>query len=154
MTEDSFKAIATNRRARHEYHIEEVLEAGIALTGTEIKSVRAGRVNIQDAYVTNRNGEMWVQNMHISPYDPGHREQHEPLRHRKLLMHKRQIEQWSEEVQRKGYTIIALRMYLKRGRAKLEIALGKGKKLYDKRQVIAERDSQRRIDRALADRGR
>jgi SsrA-binding protein len=154
MAEDSIKVVATNRRARHEFAIEETLEVGIVLTGTEIKSVRAGRVNIQDAYVTPKAGEMWALNMHISPYDPGHREQHEPLRPRKLLMHKRQIEKWAEEVQRKGLTIVALRMYLKRGRAKMEVALAKGKKLYDKRQDIAEKDAQRRIDRALADRRR
>ena len=154
MADDSIKVVSTNRRARHEYHIEETLEVGIVLTGTEIKSVRAGRVNIQDAYVTAKEGEMWALNMHISPYDPGHREQHEPLRPRKLLMHKREIAKWAEEVQRKGFTIVALRMYLKRGRAKLEIALAKGKKLYDKRQNIAERDAQRRIDRAMAERRR
>jgi SsrA-binding protein len=154
MADESFKVIATNRRARHEFAIEETLEVGIVLTGTEIKSVRGGRVNIQDTYVAARDGEMWAHNMHISPYDPGRREQHEPLRPRKLLMHKRQIIQWAEEVQRKGYTIIALRMYLKRGRAKMEIALAKGKKLYDKRQDIAERDAKRRIDRALAERRR
>jgi SsrA-binding protein len=154
MAEDSFKVVATNRRARHEYAIEEILEVGVVLTGTEIKSVRAGHVNIQDAYVTPKAGEMWALNMHISPYDPGHREQHEPLRPRKLLMHKRQIEKWGEEVQRKGLTIIALRMYLKRGRAKMEIALARGKKLYDKRQDIAEKDAQRRMDRAMAERRR
>jgi SsrA-binding protein len=152
MTDDGFKIVATNRKARHEYHIEETLEVGMILTGTEIKSIRAGRVSLQEAYVTPRNGEMYIINMHISPYDPGQREQHEPLRPRKLLMHRREIINWSEDTQRRGFTIIPLRLYLKRGRAKLEIALAKGKKLYDKRQSIAEKDAKRRIDRALSER--
>lgn len=152
MADDRFKVVATNRKARHEYHIEETLEVGIILTGTEIKSIRAGRVSLQEAYVTPRDSEMWIVNMHISPYDPGQREQHEPLRARKLLMHRREIENWSDDAQRRGFTIIPLRLYLKRGRAKLEIALAKGKKLYDKRQSIAEKDAKRRIDRALNER--
>lgn len=151
MAEDKIKVIATNRKARHEYHIEETLEAGLILTGTEIKSVRAGRISIQEAYITAKGDEMWVLNMHISPYDPGHREQHDPLRPRKLLMHRREIENWSEDIQRKGYTVIPMRLYLKRGRAKMEIALAKGKKLYDKRQDIAAKDAKRRIDRALSE---
>lgn len=153
MTDDGFKVIAQNRKARHEYNIEETLEAGIVLTGTEIKSIRAGHISLQEAHVINRNGEMWVLNMHISAYDPGHREQHEPLRPRKLLMHRKEIANWSDDIQRKGFTIIPLRLYLKRGRAKLEIALAKGKKLYDKRQDIAAKDAKRRIDRALNERG-
>jgi SsrA-binding protein len=151
MAEDKIKVIATNRKARHEYHIEETLEAGLILTGTEIKSIRAGHISIQEAYITAKGNEMWVLNMHISPYDPGHREQHDPLRPRKLLMHRREIENWSEDIQRKGYTVIPMRLYLKRGRAKIEIALAKGKKLYDKRQDIAAKDAKRRIDRALSE---
>jgi SsrA-binding protein len=152
MTDDGIKVVATNRKARHEYHIDETLEAGIVLTGTEIKSIRAGHISLQEAYVVNREGEMWIVNMHISPYDPGHREQHEPLRPRKLLMHRRQIAKWTDDLQRKGLTIIPLRLYLKKGRAKLEIALAKGKKLYDKRQDLAAKDAKRRIDRALNER--
>ena len=149
MRNDNVKIVATNRKAHHEYHIEETLEAGLVLTGTEIKSIRAGRVNIREAYVAPRNGEMWVLGMHIAQYDPAHRENHEPLRPRKLLMHQREIDRWAAAAQQKGYTIVPLRLYLHRGRAKLEIGLAKGKKLYDKREAIAERDSERRIRRAL-----
>lgn len=155
MPEDSHvKVIATNRKARHEYHLQDSLEVGIALTGTEIKSIRAGHANIQEAYVAAEHGELWIHNMYIAPYDPGHRENHEPRRPRKLLAHRREIDKLGEMVQQKGFTIIPLRLYLIRGRAKLEIALAKGKKLYDKRQAIAERDAQRRIDRALTERHR
>lgn len=152
MPEDNgLKLIATNRRARHEYHIEETLEVGVVLTGTEIKSIRAGHASVQDAYVSPEHGELWIQNLYIAPYDPGKRESHEPRRPRKLLAHRREIEKLAEAVQQKGLTIIALRLYLKRGRAKLEIALAKGKKLFDKRQSIAERDAKSRIERALSD---
>ncbi len=154
MPEDGIKVIATNRKARHEYHIEDTLEAGLVLTGTEIKSIRAGHANIQEAYVAPQNNELWVLNMYIATYDPAHRENHEPRRPRKLLAHRREIDKWSDSAQQRGYTIIPLRLYLKRGRAKLEIALAKGKKLYDKRQSIAKRDAQRRIDRELAVRRR
>ncbi len=152
MSEDHIKVITTNRRARHEYTIEDVLEAGMVLTGTEIKSIRAGHVSIQEAYVIHRDGEMWVLNMHIAQYDPAHRANHDPLRPRKLLMHRHEIDRWSAAAQQKGYTIIPLRLYLRRGRAKLEIGLAKGKKLYDKRQAIAERETKRRIRRALKER--
>ncbi len=149
MAEDSIKIIATNRKARHEYTIEDTLEAGLVLTGTEIKSIRAGRANIQEAYVVVLEGELWVLNMHISLYDPGHKENHEPLRPRKLLMHRREINRWADQVQQRGYTLIPLRLYLRRGRAKLEVALARGKKLYDKRQSISERETRRHIDREL-----
>lgn len=151
MAEESVKVVATNRKARHEYHIEDTLEVGLVLRGTEIKSIRAGRVSLQEAFVTHQEGEMWVLNMHISPYDPAHRQNHEPLRPRKLLMHRREIRRWSELAQQRGYTIVPLRLYLRRGRAKLEIALARGKKLYDKRETLARRDDQRRIERALSD---
>lgn len=153
MPEEHIKVVTTNRKARHEYHIEEVLEAGLVLTGTEIKAIRDGRASIQEAYIQARSDEMWVLNMHIGQYEPAHRENHEPLRPRKLLMHRREIENWAEAVQSKGYTIIPLRLYLRDSRAKLEIALARGKKLYDKRQDIAKRDAKRRIDRALGERG-
>lgn len=154
MKEDGIKVIATNRKARHNYHINNTLEAGIVLTGTEIKSIRAGRISLQEAYVAHRDGEMWVLGMHIAAYEPASRENHNPVRPRKLLMHRREINRWADAVQQKGHTIIPLRLYLKRGRAKLEIGLAKGKRQYDKRQDIAKRDAQRRIDRALSDRKR
>jgi SsrA-binding protein len=149
MATENVKVIATNRKARHQYFIEESLEAGLVLTGTEIKSIRAGHVSIQEAYVAERQGELWVLNMHIAQYDPAHRDNHDPLRPRKLLMHRREIDRWSADVQRKGYTIVVLRVYLSRGRAKIEIGLAKGKKQHDKRQTIAKRESERRIRRTL-----
>ncbi len=151
MHEEGIKVISTNRKARHDYHIEDTLEAGLVLTGTEIKSIRAGHVSLREAYVTPHEDEMWVINMHIAPYEPAHRENHEPRRPRKLLMHRREIDRWTDRAQQRGYTIVPLRLYLRRGRAKLEIGLARGKKLYDKRQAIAKRESQRRIDRALRD---
>ncbi len=154
MTADNVKVITRNRKARHEYHIEETLEAGMVLTGTEIKSIRAGHASIQEAFVQERDGEMWVVNMHIAQYDPAHRDNHDPLRPRKLLMHRREIERWAAAAQAKGYTIVPLELYLRRGRAKLLIGLAKGKKLYDKRQAIAERDAERRVRRAISERRR
>ncbi len=151
MNQDSVKVISTNRKARFEYFIEDTLEAGIVLTGTEIKSIRAGHVSLQESYVAHEHDELWILGMHIAPYDPAHRENHEPLRARKLLLHDYEIRHWSERAQQRGYTIIPLRLYLRRGRAKLEIGLAKGKKLYDKRQAIAKRDAGRNIDRALSD---
>jgi SsrA-binding protein len=151
VSENGIKIITTNRKARHEYHIHDTLEAGLVLTGTEIKSIRAGHVSIQEAYVTHRNGEMWLVGMHIAPYEPADRENHDVLRPRKLLMHAREIARWADDVQQKGFTIVPLRIYLRRGRAKVEIALVRGKKLYDKRQTLAKKDSQRRMDRALSD---
>ena len=151
MSEDGIKVITTNRKARHEYHIHDTLEAGLVLTGTEIKSIRAGHVSIQEAYVTYHEGEMWLLGMHIAPYDPADRENHEVRRPRKLLLHAREIDRWADRSQQKGFTIIPLRVYIKRGRAKVEIALARGKKLYDKRQALARKDSERRIDRALSD---
>ena len=148
---DGIKIIARNRKARHEYHIEDQLEAGLELTGTEIKSIRAGQVSLQEAHVRPVNDEMWVIDMYIAPYEPASRENHEARRPRKLLMHRREIDRWTDSVEQKGYTIVPLQMYLVRGRAKLEIGLGKGKKLYDKRSDLAKRDAERRINRALRD---
>jgi SsrA-binding protein len=145
------RTIATNRKARHEYFVEDTLEAGIVLTGTEIKSIRLGRVSLQEAYISSAEGEFWVLNMHIATYEQAHRDNHEPLRPRKLLLHDYEIGKWTEKAQQRGYTIIPLRLYLKRGRAKLEIALAKGKKLYDKREAIARRDAARNVDRVLSD---
>jgi SsrA-binding protein len=151
VSEDGIKVITRNRKARHEYHIHDTLEAGLVLTGTEIKSIRAGHVSIQEAYVNYHGGEMWLLGMHIAPYDPADKENHDVLRPRKLLMHAREINRWADSLQQKGFTIVPLQLYLRRGRAKVEIALARGKKLYDKRQALARKESQRRMDRALSD---
>ncbi|NLY39419.1 MAG: SsrA-binding protein SmpB [Firmicutes bacterium] len=143
------KIISTNRKARHDYHIEETYEAGIVLTGTEVKSVRAARVNLKDSYALVENGELLLYNMHISPYEQGNRFNHDPLRTRKLLMHRVEIRRLAGKVKEKGYALIPLKIYLKRGLVKVELALARGKKLYDKRQAIAERDSRREIERAF-----
>jgi len=147
------KVIATNRKAAHNYHLDERHEAGLVLTGTEIKSIRAGRVNLRDGYAQPRDGELWLFNVHIAPYDPAGRSGHEPCRPRKLLLHRREIDRLVSRVQERGYTIVPLRLYLKGGRAKVEIALARGKRKYDKRQAIAKRDAQREIDRTLKERG-
>lgn len=143
------KTVVTNRRARREYFIEETYEAGLVLTGSEIKSVRAGRANLQDGYVTIRDGEAWLLKSHIAPYRHASDRTYEPKRDRKLLLHRRQINRLAGKVQAKGYTIIPLRLYLRDNLAKVEIALARGKKLYDKRADLAERQAQRDIDRAL-----
>ncbi len=147
------KVIATNRRAAHDYNLEERYEAGLVLTGTEIKSIRAGRVNLKDGYVQPRQGELWLMNVHIAPYDPAGRHfGHDPRRPRKLLLHRREINRLIARVQERGYTIIPTRLYLKNGRAKVEIALARGRRKYDKRRAIAERDARREVERALAGR--
>ncbi len=148
---DPNATLSVNRKARHDFFIDETLEAGLVLTGTEIKSMREGKVNLRDSFVTIRNGEAWVRNMHVTPYEQAstHEEEPEPTRPRKLLLHRRQIQKLDAEISQKGVTIVPLRLYLKNNRAKLEIALARGKKLYDKRDTIAERDSTRQIDRAL-----
>ncbi|HEY68718.1 MAG: SsrA-binding protein [Chloroflexi bacterium] len=148
------KVIATNRKAARDFHLEERHEAGLVLTGTEIKSIRAGRVNLSDGYVQPRNGELWLLNVHIAPYDPSGRYGHEPRRPRKLLLHRREINRLIARVQERGYTIVPVRLYLKDGLAKVEIALARGKRKYDKRQAIAKRDAQREIDRELKERYR
>lgn len=148
--ESGEKLISSNRQARFEYAILETIEAGIALTGTEIKSVRAGKVNLRDAYARIEDGEVWLVGMHISPYEQaGSYFQHDPLRRRKLLLHRREIARLHADLGQKGLTLVPLRLYLKRGRAKIEIGLAKGKKLYDKRDSLAERDSRRDVERAL-----
>ncbi|MCL1916825.1 MAG: SsrA-binding protein SmpB [Peptococcaceae bacterium] len=146
---DGMKIISENRRARHDYFIEEKVEAGIILTGTEIKSIRAGRVNLKDGYAEVDNGEMWLVSVHISPYEQGNRFNHDPLRRRKLLLHRSETAKLNSKVQQKGMTLIPLRLYLVRGMAKIELGLCKGKKLYDKRQDIAARDAKRDMDRNL-----
>ncbi len=143
------RVVATNRKARHEYDIIETYEAGIALTGTEIKSVREGKVNLQDGFVLIKDGEAWLMNVHISPYHHGSLHNHEPRRPRKLLLHKWEINRLAGRVQEKGWTIVPLRMYIKNGWAKVEIALVRGRKKYDKRRKIAEREFQREKERYL-----
>jgi SsrA-binding protein len=142
-------AVATNRKALHDYFVEDSYEAGIALTGTEIKSVRAHRVNLRDGFVQLRNGEAWLVNVHISPYDFGNRENHEPRRERRLLLHHQEIRKLQSKVSERGWTIVPLRMYIKAGRAKVEVALVRGKRLYDKRDAVAERDMDRELQRTI-----
>jgi SsrA-binding protein len=141
--------IATNRRARHEYHVEESLEAGLALTGTEVKSLRAGRVSLGEAYARVEGGEVWLHHLHIPPYEAGNVFNHEPLRRRKLLLHRSQIRRLAGKATQKGYTLIPLRLYFARGLAKVELALARGKKLYDKRAAIGEREARRQAERAM-----
>ena len=142
--------VAENRKARHDYFIEETIEAGIALVGSEIKSVRAGRVNLRESYVRIERGEAWLLNAHISTWpQSGTYFNHEPTRPRKLLLHRNEIERLRGKVEQKGLTLVPLKLYFVRGRAKVEVAVARGKKLYDKREALAERDSQREIERAM-----
>jgi SsrA-binding protein len=145
------KVYASNRKAFHDYHILEQVEAGLALHGTEVKSVRAGRVNLRDAYARLQGGEMWLMNAHVSPYEQGNRWNHEPLRARKLLMHRNEILRLSSEAQRAGGTLVPLSLYDKRGKIKVQLGVAKGKRQYDKRETLAKRDAQRDVDRALSD---
>ncbi len=146
------KIVATNRTATHNYSIEDRFEAGLVLRGTEIKSIRAGQANLREGYVLLRHDELFLANTHIAPYDPAGRGSHTPLRERKLLMHRKEITKIAQKLNERGYTLIPLKIYLKNGRAKIEIALAKGKREYDKRQTIAERDAARQIDRVLKER--
>jgi SsrA-binding protein len=148
-TDSGHKLVAQNRKAAHDYFIEDRFEAGLVLQGSEIKSVRAGRVALKEAYVLVEHGQAFLHNAHIAAYDPAARQGHDPLRSRKLLLHRKEIAKIAEQAAQKGYAIIPLKMYLSKGRAKLEIALARGKKTYDKRDAIAERESQRDIARAL-----
>jgi SsrA-binding protein len=143
--------VARNRRARHEFTIDDTFEAGIVLTGTEIKSVRAGKVNISNAYARIERGEAWLIGADIAPFEGGNRWNHDPKRDRKLLLHRREIDQLLGRTRAKGQTIVPLRMYLSRGRAKLELGLARGKQLHDRRRDIAERESRRHVERELAD---
>jgi SsrA-binding protein len=143
------KVIATNRKAYHNYFIGETYEAGIALTGSEIKSVRAGRVSLGDAYVRPEKGQLWLHNAHIARYEASSYMSHEPLRSRKLLMHRKEILSLSSKSAEKGLTMVATKMYLKGGIAKVEIALAKGKKLYDKREAISRREVERELARTI-----
>ncbi|NLM36803.1 MAG: SsrA-binding protein SmpB [Firmicutes bacterium] len=144
------KNIATNRRARHEYFIEETIEAGVVLTGTEVKSLRQGKGNLNESYAQLKEEEVFLYNCHISPYDFGNRYNHDPLRPRKLLLHKVEIRKLAAKIKEKGYTLVPLNMYFDRhNRVKIELALAKGKKLYDKRHDLAKRDAAREVDRTL-----
>jgi SsrA-binding protein len=148
----SIKVIATNRKARHEYQFHDTYEAGLVLQGSEIKSIRARKVSLQQGFVTFEGGEAWLVDVHIAAYDPASRQNHDPKRRRKLLLHRREIDRLAGRAQQKGYTVIPTKLYLKDGRAKIEIALARGKRQYDKRRAIAERDSKRQVERALKER--
>ncbi len=147
--EEGPRSVATNRKALHDYFIEERFEAGIALRGSEVKSIRAGKANLRDSYVRIKDGELWLVDAHISAYDQAARENHDPRRERKLLMHKKEIARLDNKSQAKGLTIVPLKMYFLRNRVKVEIALAQGKRLYDKREAIAKRDSERQVRRAF-----
>jgi SsrA-binding protein len=146
---EPFKMIAVNRQAYHDYTVERTVEAGIVLMGTEIKSIRDGKVNLRGSYAIARNGEIWMENAHIAVYEHGNRYNHEPMRPRKLLLHKREINQLVARIATKGLTLIPLKLYLKGGNAKIELGLCRGKKLYDKREAIAEREVKREIERSV-----
>jgi SsrA-binding protein len=146
------KTVAVNRRARHEYAVEETLEAGIVLTGTEIKSIRAGRVNLAEAYARIERGEAWLIGAHVAPYEQGNRNNHEPTRTRKLLLHRDQIAELVGRTQAKGFTLVPLKLYIRDGMAKLELGVARGKKEYDKRRTIAERDARRELERSTKER--
>lgn len=149
MSEKGIKIVSTNKKAYHDYFIEETYEAGIVLTGTEIKSIRAGKVNLKDSFARISQGAAYLHNMHISPFEQGNRFNHEPTRARKLLLHKYEIDKLIGLTKEKGYSLVPTKLYLKNGLAKVEIALAKGKKLYDKRATVAKRDADREIARVL-----
>ncbi len=148
------KIVALNRRATHDYFIDDRIEAGLVLTGTEIKSIREGRINLREGYARIANGEGWLINVHIAPYEQGNRYNHEPLRDRKLLLHKEEISTLMGRVRQRGYTLIPTQLYLKHGRAKVELGLARGKREYDKREALSKREAQREIERGLSDRRR
>ena len=154
MTKKGFKIVARNKRASHDYHLLDRFEAGIELTGTEIKSVRSHNVSIRRGFVQIRNGELWLFDVHIAPYERAGYEKHDPDRPRKLLLHRREISKIIGSITTKGLTMVPTRMYLKNGWAKVEVALAKGKKQYDKRAAIRKRDAERQVERDLRDRQR
>ena len=149
MPDEGRKIVSTNRKARHDYEILDTYEAGLVLTGSEIKSIRAGHVNLREAFVQVRGDELWLLNAHIATYDQAGQFGHDPLRPRKLLLHRKEINRIAARVQEKGLTIVPTVLYLTRGLAKVEIALARGKKQYDKRESLRRRDSQRQIERSL-----
>jgi SsrA-binding protein len=148
------KLIAQNKKARHDYFVDDSYEAGIALCGTEVKSIRAGAVNLKDSYCTIKNGELYAVGMHISPYEKGNIFNHNPLRDKKLLMHKKEIMRLAGLVNQKGYTLVPLSLYFSGSRVKLEVGLCRGKKLYDKREAIAKKEAEREIERRMRNRSR
>jgi len=148
------KVLAENRKARHEYFIEEAMEAGIELVGTEVKSIRAGKANLKDSYAEVRDGEVFLHNMHISPYEKGNIFNRDPLRVRKLLLHKKEIAKLAGYISQKGFTLVPLSLYLKDGRIKVQIAVARGKKDYDKRDSMLEKDAKREMDRLMKERSR
>ncbi|MGW8427113.1 SsrA-binding protein SmpB [Peribacillus simplex] len=152
MPKGSGKQLAQNKKAYHDFFIEQTFEAGIVLQGTEIKSIRAAKVNLKDSFAKIQNGELYLHNMHVSPYEQGNRYNHDPLRTRKLLLHKKEINKLIGETKETGYTIVPLKMYLKNGFAKVLIGLGKGKKQYDKREDLKKKEAKRDIERAFRDR--
>jgi SsrA-binding protein len=152
MVQQGQKVIAVNRKARHEYFVEETYTAGLCLAGTEVKSIRAGKVSVQESYARVENGEVWLHNMYIAPYEFGTRWNLDPRRPRKLLLHRFEIAKLAGKTQQKGLALIPLKLYFERGHAKVELGLARGKKLYDKRQAIAERDADREARRALEER--
>lgn len=155
MAQQGIKIAAENRKARHDYSIHETFEAGIELVGTEVKSLRAGKANLKDAYAQiTKTAEVYVYNLHISPYEQGNQFNHEPLRPRRLLLHRAEIRRLIGKVKEKGYALIPLKMYFTHGLVKIELALATGKKLYDKRQSMAEKDAKREMDRTLKERNR
>jgi SsrA-binding protein len=143
------KLIVDNRRARHDYHLSDRVEAGVVLAGTEVKSLRDGRASLQQAYADIRDGEVWLVGAHISVYDQGNRQNHDPDRDRKLLLHRREIDSLYGKVRERGFTLVPTRLYFKDGRVKVELALARGKELRDKRRDLASRDAQRQIERAI-----
>ncbi len=150
---DSIKIVATNRKARHLYEILDTLEAGIVLKGSEVKSLRQGKVSFVDAFAKVDRGELWLYNLHIPPYEKGGYVNHEPLRNRKLLLHRREIDRLQAQTEAKGLTLVPLKIYFRKSYARVELGLGKGKTLYDKRESIAERDTKRRLERGKRDGG-
>ncbi|WP_459076782.1 SsrA-binding protein SmpB [Herbivorax alkaliphila] len=151
MSKEAKKVIAQNKKARKEYFIEDTLEAGIALVGTEVKSIRAGKVNLKDSYAIIKDGEAFIEGMHISPYEQGNIFNKDPLRRRKLLLHKYEINKLVGYIQQKGMTLVPTEVYFKRGKVKVGLGVGKGKKIYDKRQDIAKKDAERQIEKRLKD---
>jgi SsrA-binding protein len=152
--ESGQKVVATNRKARHDYHIEEVFEAGLVLTGTEVKSLRAGRASLVDGFASIENGEAWLENVHIPEYSQGTWNNHSTRRKRKLLMHRSEIYKLSGKIKESGFTLIPLSLYFKDGKAKVELALAKGKREYDKRQTLKEQQDKRESDRAMSTKGK
>lgn len=148
------KPVVDNRRARHEYHIKENFEAGMVLVGTEVKSLRMGKGNLQDAYAVVKSGEVWVNNFHISPYEKGNQFNHDPLRPKKLLLNRREINRLTGLQKEKGYTLIPLKIYFKNGLAKMDLAVAVGKKLYDKREDMAARDAKRDVERVMKEKSK